>query len=181
MRGMTRSVITIAGRNVVTFSSASSPSFADSAAKPQLFTSCSRPTRAAASSSTMSTRSTVDTAVSDVVARGSLIGMVIGCLRLCRFYILSTREGYGKLYRGTNLHLNRVANRLHTCVVGGRGRQSDERRAKLDAGPGPPEGCVMRMLAIAIGTCAIGLGTTVGATGSASSAAAPVEREITIP
>ena len=57
MRGITRSVITIAGRNVVTFSSASSPSLADSAMKPQLLTSCSSPTRAAASSSTISTRS----------------------------------------------------------------------------------------------------------------------------
>ena len=57
MRGMTRSVITIAGRNVVTFSSASSPSLADSATKPQLLTSCSRPSRAAGSSSTIRTRS----------------------------------------------------------------------------------------------------------------------------
>src|SRR5947208_17113542 len=57
MRGITRSVITMAGRNVVTFSSASSPSLADSATKPQLFTSCSRPTRAAESSSTIRTRS----------------------------------------------------------------------------------------------------------------------------
>src|SRR5438067_75531 len=47
----------MAGRNVVIFSSASSPSAADSARKPQLLTSCSRPTRAAGSSSTISTRS----------------------------------------------------------------------------------------------------------------------------
>ena len=47
MRGITRSEMTIAGRNVVTFSSASSPSAADSARKPQLLTSCSSPTRAA--------------------------------------------------------------------------------------------------------------------------------------
>ena len=47
MRGITRSVMTIAGRKVVTFSSASSPSAADSATKPQLLTSCSSPTRAA--------------------------------------------------------------------------------------------------------------------------------------
>jgi hypothetical protein len=51
------SVMTIAGRNVVTFSSASSPSLAESATKPQLLTSCSKPTRAAGSSSTISTRS----------------------------------------------------------------------------------------------------------------------------
>jgi len=43
MRGITRSVITIAGLNVVTFSRASSPSTADSAMKPQFLTSCSRP------------------------------------------------------------------------------------------------------------------------------------------
>ena len=47
IRGITRSVMTIAGRNDVTFSSASSPSAADSARNPQLLTSCSSPTRAA--------------------------------------------------------------------------------------------------------------------------------------
>src|SRR5207237_195720 len=57
MPGITRSVITMAGRNVVTFSSASTPSAAESATNPQLLTSCSRPTRAAESSSTTSTRS----------------------------------------------------------------------------------------------------------------------------
>ena len=45
---------------MVTFSSASSPSAADSARKPQFLTSCSSPTRAAPSSSTMSTRSGAD-------------------------------------------------------------------------------------------------------------------------
>src|SRR5262245_846187 len=59
MRGITRSVITIAGRKLVTFSSASSPSLADSAMKPQLLTSCSSPLRADGSSSTINTRSAV--------------------------------------------------------------------------------------------------------------------------
>src|SRR5262245_4953176 len=66
MRGMTRSEITIAGLKDVTLPSASSPSVAESATKPQLLTSCSRPTRAAGSSSTMSTRSATCLAVDSV-------------------------------------------------------------------------------------------------------------------
>ena len=49
--------MTMAGLNDVTFSSASWPSIAACAMNPQLLTSCSSPTRAEASSSTISTRS----------------------------------------------------------------------------------------------------------------------------
>ena len=57
MRGITRSVTTIDGRNAVTFSSASAPSAAASAVKPHVRTSSASPLRVAASSSTISTRS----------------------------------------------------------------------------------------------------------------------------
>ena len=57
MRGITRSVTTIAGRKVVTFRSASSPSSALSATNPHVRTSSVRPTRVAGSSSTIRTRS----------------------------------------------------------------------------------------------------------------------------
>ena len=58
MRGMTRSVTTMAGRNEVTFWRPSCPSSAESARKPHVRISSVRPTRVAGSSSTTSTRST---------------------------------------------------------------------------------------------------------------------------
>ena len=57
MRGITRSEMTIDGRNAVIFSSASAPSAASSAVKPHVRTSSVRPLLVAGSSSTMRTRS----------------------------------------------------------------------------------------------------------------------------
>jgi hypothetical protein len=57
MRGITRSLMMMVGRNSVMRSSASWPSLADAAVKPQVRTSSVNPTRVAGSSSTMSTRS----------------------------------------------------------------------------------------------------------------------------
>jgi len=57
MRGMTRSVMMMDGRNAVTCWSASSPSTADCVVKPQVRTSSVNPSRAVGSSSTIRTRS----------------------------------------------------------------------------------------------------------------------------
>ena len=56
MRGITRSLTMMVGRNSVTFASASSPSAAAATAKPQVRVSSVSPTRADSSSSTISTR-----------------------------------------------------------------------------------------------------------------------------
>jgi hypothetical protein len=57
MFGITRSVTTMDGRKTVTCSSASAPSAADWAVKPQVRTSSVKPLRVAGSSSTIRTRS----------------------------------------------------------------------------------------------------------------------------
>ena len=59
MRGITRSLMMIDGRNTVIRWSASSPSAAESAVNPQVRTSSVRPTRVLGSSSTIRTRSPV--------------------------------------------------------------------------------------------------------------------------
>src|SRR4051812_102427 len=104
MRGITRSEMTIAGRNDVTFASPSSPSVADSATKPQLFMSCSRPIRAAESSSTISTRSAVDFNVEgpDEIVSSPVI-IVTRSPQPCHFYILRPLDHPRKLFRSNKL------------------------------------------------------------------------------
>ena len=117
IRGITRSVITIAGRNVVTFSSASSPSLADSATKPQLLTSCSSPTRAAGSSSTISTRSArrlrvVASTTAVAVAASHANGH--SAPQPCHFYILGAQRGRCKL----DIKLSHLSRWRTICTLG---------------------------------------------------------------
>src|SRR5262249_43830606 len=109
MRGVTRSEITIAGRKDVTFCRASSPSVAESATKPQLLTSCSRPTRAAESSSTINTRSATDFRVESI--NGAVSPAVVIVKHHLNHVIFTFSAPFGRFASSTETKICRTSSR----------------------------------------------------------------------